>query len=251
MKNERLLGILMELGLNEKEAKVYLACLSLGPTTVLKIAGVTEIKRPSVYPIIERLKQLGLMSEEIRGFKTFYRTESPEKLELILEERKAKFKNALPDFSQLYNLQGQHDVIKRFEGLLAVKTVYDDLLRNIKPHEDYLIIADQEKWLKLDEEFFSDFARRRAKLPINIRALQVDTVTGQWWKKHEKNFNTKVKLLPKNISSMATNVVITPQTLLIHQIIPPVTALVIENKSAIRLHQQLFEVIWQLLPSLD
>lgn len=248
MKNEHLFGVLMELGLSDKEAKVYLACLSLGPTSVAKIANIGEIKRPSVYPVIDRLKKFGLMTEEIKGFKTFYNAEPPEKLELVLEERKAKFKNALPDFSKLYNLQGDHDVIKRYEGLQAVKSVYEDLLRNIQPHEEYLIIADQANWLKLDKEYFMDFSRRRAKLPINIRMLQVYSHEAEWFKKYEKNFNLKLKFLPKNLTNLITNLVVIPKMLVIHQIIPPISAMVIENKSAIVLHQQLFEIIWKSLP---
>ncbi|MBI4054380.1 MAG: hypothetical protein HY397_03575, partial [Candidatus Doudnabacteria bacterium] len=175
MKDEHLLKILLELGLKEKEAKVYLACLSLGPTSVAKIARIAEIKRPSVYPVMERLKKVGLLAEEIKGFKTLYQAEPPAKLELILEERRAKFKNALPDFSKLYNLQGRHDLIRRYDGLQAVKMVYEDLLKTIRPHEDYLIIADQANWLKLDKNYFLDFSYRRAKLPINIRMLQVQS----------------------------------------------------------------------------
>lgn len=248
MKNEHLLGILMELGLSDNEARVYLACLSLGATSVAKIASIAEIKRPSAYPIIERLKKIGLMVEEVKGFKTFYLAEPPEKLELVLEERKAKFKNALPDFSKLYNLQGNHDVIKRYEGLQAVKSVYEDLLRNIQPHEDYLIIADQANWLKLDKDYFMNFSRRRAKLPIRIRMLQVPSPEAGWFKKYEKNFNLQIKFLPKDFSVLTTNLVVIPKMLIIHQIIPPVSAMVIENKSAIMLHQQLFELIWQSLP---
>jgi len=248
MKNEHLLGILMELGLNEKEAKVYLACLSLGPTSIAKIASIAEIKRPSVYPIMERLKTVGLMAEEVKGFKTFYNAQPPEKLELVLEERKAKFKDALPDFSKLYNLQGEHDVIKRYDGLQAVKSVYEDLLRNVQPHENYLIIADQANWLKLDKDYFMDFSRRRAELPINIRMLQAQSREAEWFKKYEKNFNLKVKFFPKSMTSLVTNLVVIPEMLVIHQIIPPISAMVIQNKSAIMLHQQLFEIIWHSLP---
>lgn len=248
MKNEHLLAILMELGLSEKEAKVYLACLSLGPTSVAKVANIAEVKRPSVYPVIERLKKFGLMAEEVKGFKTFYHAQPPEKLELVLEERRAKFKDALPDFSKLYNLQGEHDVIKRYEGLQAVKSVYEDLLRNIQPHEEYLIIADQANWLRLDKDYFMDFSRRRAKLPINIRMLQVYSPEAEWFKKYEKNFNLKIKFLPKNLTSLVTNLVVIPKMLVIHQIVPPISAMVIENKSAIMLHRQLFEIIWDSLP---
>jgi len=248
MKNEHLLKILMELGLSLNESLVYLAGLSLGTTSVSKIASITEIKRTSVYPIIAKLEKLGLMSQTIIGFKTFYNVESPDKLGILLEERKTRFKKFLPDFSKLYNLEGKTDVIKKYDGVQAIKSVYEDLIKKIRPHEDYLIITDQEKWLKLDDHFFTNFIERRGKLPINIRVLMVNNTTGRSWKEREQNFNMKIKLLPKNVLEMSTNVVITPQTLVIHQINPPVMALVIENKSAIAFQKQMFEIAWEALP---
>lgn len=250
MKQDRLLNILLELGLAENDAKAYLAVLSLGPTTVIKAASLTGIKRSSLYPIIERLKNAGLMSEEVVGFKKLYRAETPEKLELIVEEKKAKFKSSLPDFMELYNLQGHHDVIKRYDGLQAVKSVYEDLIKKIRPHEDYMIIGDPEKWLKLDEDYFMNFSERRAKLPIKIRALLTDSPKARWYKQFEKNFNLKAKFLPSNVS-LTTNTVIIPEMLAIHQITPPVSALVIENKSTIQTHQELFNLLWETLPDED
>ncbi|MBI4054286.1 MAG: hypothetical protein HY397_03080 [Candidatus Doudnabacteria bacterium] len=47
---------------------------------------------------------------------------------------------------------------------------------------------------------------------------------------------------------MITNLVVIPEMLVIHQIVPPVSAMVIKNKSAIALHRQMFEMLWQLLP---
>jgi sugar-specific transcriptional regulator TrmB len=248
MKNEHLLGVLMELGLKDKEAKVYLACLSLGSTSVSKIAKIADIKRPSAYPVIERLKKFGLMAERINGFKTYYQAEPPEKLELILEQRKVKFKNSLPDFSKLYNLQGQDDLIKRYEGLQAVKSVYEDLLRDVKPHDDYLIISDLTKWIELDKEYFTEFAERRSKLNIKIRMLLLPSKYGELWKKNQRNLNLEIKFLPHN-TNLISNMVVIPKRLVIHQLTPPISAMVIENKSAIQLHQQLFNIIWNALPA--
>ena len=52
---------LEKIGLTEKEAAVYLALLKLGPTTALKIARETGIKRPTVYTTLDALKGRGLV----------------------------------------------------------------------------------------------------------------------------------------------------------------------------------------------
>jgi|SRR3989344_829968 len=54
---------LQALGLSEKEAKVYLAALVLGPDTVQNIAKKAGINRPTAYLQIESLKEKGIISE--------------------------------------------------------------------------------------------------------------------------------------------------------------------------------------------
>ena len=247
MKNTEFIKVLTDLGLSEHEALVYLASLSLGATTILKIAEAAEIKRTTVYSVVESLKHKGLMRVEIKGLKKLYTAESPEKVEGLIENRKQNFQNLLPEFSALYNLKGGESFIKYYEGLESVKNIYEGLIRDIKPHQDYSIISDQHQWVNLDKKFFLDFTERRAKLNINIRLLLVDNPTAHNFKKYEKNYNERIKFLPSS-TKLITNLVVTPQRVLIHQLIPPVLGIVIENKSVVQMHQQMFEIMWNSLP---
>ena len=104
MKNKKLLQILIDLGLSENEASVYLAALSLGPTTILKIAKTAEMKRTTIYSVIDSLKKRGLINIEIKGFKTLFTAENPEKLETMLDSHREQLRNSLPEFLGMYNL---------------------------------------------------------------------------------------------------------------------------------------------------
>jgi len=234
---------LKDLGLEENEAKIYFASLSIGPSTIQKIANTAGIKRTTVYDLVSSLKQKGLMNIEVQGLKKKYTAEDPHKLESIIEARKLRFQSLLPEFSALYNLQGGESFIKYYEGVEAVKGVYESLIRDIKPNEDYLVLANPSDWLNLDSEFFLDFLHRRAKLPIKIRMMFQECELGHKWKKMEKNFNSKVKMLPKE-AAFKTNLILTPQRILLHQLTPPVIGIVIENKSVIQLHKEMYEIIW-------
>ncbi len=247
MPQQKLLTTLISLGLSENEAKVYLAALSLGPTTVLKIAQSAEIKRTTVYAVLEALKMQGLIVVEIKGFKQLYAAENPEKLEAIVEQRKNVLTKALPEFSALYNLRGGESTIKYYEGLAGIKSVYEGLLRDVRPKENYSIISHLEPWLNLDPEFFMDFTRRRAKLNINIRLLCQDSPTAREHQKIQQNLNERVRILPPD-TSLTTNLVVIPKKVVIHQLAPPIMAIVIENKSMVQMHQELFEIIWRGLP---
>lgn len=246
MKNNELVDVLKGLGLTENESRVYISSLSLGSSTILKIAQASELKRTTVYSVMESLKQKGLANIQVEGFKKKFVAENPERLETMLEIQRGKLRSLLPEFSALYNLRGEESLLKNYEGLQAVKNVYESLMRDIKPGEDYLVFSNQDDWLSLDKEYFMDFLYRRAKLPIKIRMIFTDTLLAHEWKKMERNFNSLIKILPKEID-FKSNLVITPERLLIHQLTPPVMGIVIENKSIIKLHTEMYEVIWRSL----
>jgi protein tyrosine phosphatase (PTP) superfamily phosphohydrolase (DUF442 family) len=107
------------------------------------------------------------------------------------------------------------------------------------------VIAGMKRAFDLDPEFFKDLQNRRAKLPIKIRILMADPENeeSQNLKKYAQNFNLQAKFLPAG-TRLTTNTVITPERVLIHQMEQPVMAIVIENKSTIKTHQELFEVMW-------
>ena len=53
---------LQELGLSEKEARVYLALFELGPSVVSGLAKKAGINRSTTYVILETLAKRGLVS---------------------------------------------------------------------------------------------------------------------------------------------------------------------------------------------
>ena len=58
MINEERLAVF---GLSAKEAKVYLALLELGPSTMTEVARVANINRTTGYPVLETLAAKGLV----------------------------------------------------------------------------------------------------------------------------------------------------------------------------------------------
>ncbi|MFA5020940.1 MAG: helix-turn-helix domain-containing protein [Patescibacteria group bacterium] len=240
----KLINILINIGLTDKEAKVYLAALSLGPGKVKEIAQSAGVKRTTAYSILEALKAKGLIRVELAGWKTFYTAEGPDKLESLVEQMRHQVKDNLPEFSALYNLHSSGAFISYYEGLEAVKNVYEKLLRDIRPHEDYLVIGDADQWLNQDPGFFLNFAKKRAKLDINIRILMQDTPIAREHQKLEKIFNEQVKIMPPEYK-LTTNMVIIPHRVVINQLTPPLLAMVIENDNIVQMNRELFEMIWK------
>lgn len=134
--NEELVANLEDLGLSEKEARVYLANLSLGPATVQNIADHAGIKRVTAYVILESLVNLGLASQSNKGKKTFFNAEEPislkrllQKKEQELKDQKVNFDNVLPDLERIKSLPTDSPSVKFYdsrEGIKSIiKTFYD------------------------------------------------------------------------------------------------------------------------------
>ncbi len=127
---------LQSLGLSDKESRVYLAALELGPDTVQHIAQKAGINRPTTYVQIESLKSKGLMSEVEKGKKTFYVPETPDRLSTLLNafEQEIQFKKneitrILPALQDLFAGAGERPKVRFFEGVEGTTAIREDFLK--------------------------------------------------------------------------------------------------------------------------
>ena len=118
-----ILELLLRIGLSDKEARVYIAVLELGRDTVQNIAKKAEVKRVTVYVILERLMQLGIVSTVSEKKKNYYIAEHPSELENVLnsqlqeiETRRAVLKNSLNELEAIYNFRKDKPSVRFFEG---------------------------------------------------------------------------------------------------------------------------------------
>ena len=237
---------LEEVGLNSKEAKVYLAALRLGPSNVQKLAAAASLSRTSVYPVLEALRTSGLMSTTVAGMKRLFSAEPPAKLEAIIEAKRALIQSILPDLEASRKHLPSSDRIKEYTGRPAVRTAYEELLEGTKPGDEYIVCSELEKWMSLDPLFFTEFRRRRDRMLLEIKILATDTAVSRSLKASAKG-RAEIRFLPKG-TPLATNVVVVPNRVLIHRVHNPPSAVVLFDDSIIMLHQQLLRIIWGTLP---
>lgn len=244
-KDEKIIDSLKELGLEEKEASIYLASLVLGATTILKLSKQSGVNRTTAYEIIGILERKGLMKKEIRGLKTLYSPEPPERLEGTLETKRAVLTHLLPELEGKYHLKGTESSIKYYEGLTAIKNVYDDILKDLRPGDFYYVISNTAEWQSIDDDYFmkNHIEKFTYVRGIDRRVLFVDSPLAQRRKETERNFNEKVRLLPAD-SNIHVDQVVTPYKIVTFQLHHPLVALVVENKTMINTQKQVFELLW-------
>lgn len=169
MEKDKIIALFKNIGLSENEARVYFAMLSVGPSPIMKIARAAGVKRTTVYPVIETLKNRGLARVEQPGLKQKFAAEDPSKLEAVIDAQQREFKNAIPSLRSLYFSDESATTVKYYQGLKAIKGIYDDLLAGLKPGDFYLAISNIQNWQGLDETFFMKHVEDRAHLRVKTR----------------------------------------------------------------------------------
>lgn len=120
---------LERIGLNEKEAKVYLAGLALGQATAQQLAAKATVARPSTYIAIESLTQKGLMSSFQKGKRKMFVAADAKHLSFVIEAKRKQ-------------LEEQEEVAKRIAERLekrATKSESSEISAEV--HEGHAAIA--------------------------------------------------------------------------------------------------------------
>ncbi|MFZ2803633.1 MAG: helix-turn-helix domain-containing protein [Patescibacteria group bacterium] len=165
---------LIELGLSDKEASVYLAMLELGPTGVQDIADKAGVNRSTTYATIEALKQHGLISSVEEDKKVTYTAESPARLESILQRerldidaKKHRLENAMPYFMALFNAVEHKPSVRFFEGEEGISGVRDELMQSTGEFLSFTAIDEGTQRLsKIDEP-------QRMRMTRNLRGKAI------------------------------------------------------------------------------
>ncbi|MFH1890428.1 MAG: helix-turn-helix domain-containing protein [Candidatus Kuenenbacteria bacterium] len=200
-----LIELIKNLGLDENEAKIYLALLELGPNLVTKIGQKAGINRTTSYDILERLVKYGLVTYASgKESKKRYSAEPPTRLINFLERKQKKekkqldeLKKKLPELQFLFK-DAKKPVIKFFEGIEGVKAIYAETL---KSKTEILSAGDCEEWDSPElSAWVKNYNRQRAKLKINERILILpEKKTLNWFKNYPTTLKyTKYKILPKD-----------------------------------------------------
>ncbi len=100
-KDTQLLQALTNIGLSEKEAAVYLALLSLESSTAYRIAEKCNVKKPTVYVILEDLRAKGLVLKVPHPKKALFSARSLEEYLFEHEQKIRATHTLLPLFSNL------------------------------------------------------------------------------------------------------------------------------------------------------
>ena len=169
---------LQDLGLSEKEAKVYLAALEIGRATADQLAKQAKIVRPTAYVQIKSLMEKGLMSTYEKGKKTYFAPESPEALRRVLDQEKERvhtqeneLTRLLPDLARMFEGAGERPVVRFFEGKEGITAMRQETLNLSEDEEIRLIYSLDELATVYTLPELAAYTSQRAEKRIRVRSI--------------------------------------------------------------------------------
>jgi len=185
---------LLEAGLSENEAAIYLAALELGETTVSRLAKKANIKRTTTYLVLDSLKSKGLITSLKKENASVFFAEDPRKLHSMLEERREKLDKIMPQLLAFTNLIDKKPEIRYFEGVEGIKDVYRDSLKY--PGQEMLTYYSETYVAHFGEQFFlEEYIPNRVKRKISVRAILPDNETIRTLTRNNQKHLRRTKLI--------------------------------------------------------
>lgn len=236
-----LVHIFKQIGLTEKEAKVYLACIEKGNSPVSHIAEAAGINRVTTYSILEKLVQKGLVSFFTKKKIKYFSAADPEIVVEEYEKRAKELKSALPDLKRLTG-QTSHPQIRFFEGLDGIKTIYADTLSS---KTDILNYSNSDEIRKHWPNYDTEYVKKRAKKEIFLKGLAPKDQAGEKVHKEDKKYHREMRLLPENQFDFTNEINIYDNKVAIISFNNELIGMIIESPAIAKSQRAIFNMCWQ------
>lgn len=229
---------LQELGLNEREAIIYLQLLKEKLATASSLAKATRINRTTVYLELNNLISKGLSSYVIKNHIKYFQAASPDKLVDIQEEKKKKANFILPKLKVLHK-DIQPFQFEVFEGKEGVKTLYEDIYTSAKDICAFGITGNAFDVLKFD---FPHFAKKMAKKRPKVRYL-ANASAKKLLSKLPKGMVT-IKYLSKEHEAEISTIIYADKIAIQSLVKENIFVIVITDKLLSKSYRTYFEFMW-------
>lgn len=242
-----LVAHLRNIGLEDKEARVYLAMLELGPSTVLEIAAKAEVTRPTAYVIIETLKKKGLVSTQTRGKKQIFMGESPEQIkvnldkeEKLIEQRKEELKQVMPDLESFFKSKGSKPEVRYFEGVDGLLKIQEEFLKCRS--KQIFGISTMDETLKMFPKHKENYIDRRIQLGIKSRLIY--TAEQPVLPERDESALRETKYISPQLFKFQSDITIFDNNVAISSLRGNVGGTIITSSDIAESFKALFELIW-------
>ena len=239
---------LQDIGLSEKEAKIYSAALELGAATADQLAKHSKIVRSTTYVQLESLMEKGLMSTYEQGKKTFFAPETPKLLKRFLAKQKENIgakendlASFLPDLLRQFEGAGERPVVRFFPGKEGVATVREEML-NCKDKKTYAIFSPEHLSNIFGSEYLDGYSNRRKGKGIHSKGIYIHK---EYFGRAGLDELTERKFLPREKFPLTIEISIFDNNTVIFPLEGALFGMMITNKQIADSMKVFFNFLWE------
>ena len=241
---------LIEFGLSEKEAKVYISLLELETATVGDIAKKSEVNRSSTYVVLDSLKKQGLVSTSGDKNILHYFATSPELLLKTAEDMATKqeeirkrIDRLIPELNALHKDTKIKPIVKVFEGKRGLINVFED---SFKSKEKFMrVFSSHKNIFNIMPEYFQSYVQNRIKFGIKMRGIQPnDEISKKIISMGPKNFD-EAMLIPTEKYRFPSDLAIYDNKIGYMSPEKGGFAVIIESKEMADVMKSIFDLAWE------
>ncbi len=202
---------LEELGLTSGEARVYLALLEEGKSTVGPVIKASGISPSKAYDVLGRLMKKGIVTSVVGGKTRFYRALPPQRLKILIDDQKDLYKkrllqqekalNGLVPLLEFHRREEGKEYAEILEGVRGIKTFFEMLLEEMKSGETTLMAGYTKYAGELFDEYFNDYNNRIRKKGIKV--MMIFEHDAWFRKKRHGRPHATYRYLPKSVKASA------------------------------------------------
>jgi sugar-specific transcriptional regulator TrmB len=239
--------VLKNIGLTDKEAKVYLACLKNGTSVVSTIASTAGINRVTTYDILEKLKARGLVSYFTKKKMSYFTGLNPEVVVEQFEKRTNDLRSALPQFKMLSG-ETSHPRIRYFEGIEGIKAIYTDTLSS---KTEILNYSNSKEIRKNWPTYDKDYVDKRAKKKIFLRGICLKDAEGEIVKAEDAKYFREMCLVSPEKFDFTNEINIYDDKVAIISFKNELIGMIIESTEIANSQRAIFNMCWQFSKMLE
>ncbi len=235
---------LQGVGLNDKQARAYLALLELGRGSAASVAAKANLKAPTAYVILKELIEQGFVHRVPKAKKHLFVPELPDLALASVEERVGGFRSIVPSLSALAKKsQSEKTRTLFFEGLAGMKKAYAYRQDELRGGEYLAYFATAENISREVETVLLGWSAAMAKAGVASRAIVPNHASLSVWRKRDKEFLRTVRVVEKNLYSSKNSIEIFPNFVRI-SLYGQLHCTIIEDAEFAAAQRQIFEMAW-------
>lgn len=247
LEQKEIIEVLTNLGLNEKDRRVYFALLSSGETTISPLSKVLNYPLTTIQSVLIRLDKKGLVNVGKRKSRHVYEANDPSVLKRILERQIEEVSNIMPILNKIKSNEELSGKIKVYYRE-RVSDVFHEALKS-KEKIVYEIVSAKDFQEVIGEKFH--FTRRRKKEGVYLKSLRVE--------KHEiKKYNKTIhelelreaKFLPAEMD-FRSSIMMWDNKVAFFATKGEGLAFIVESKSISIMMRQMFDLMWSVSRRMD